>query len=147
MAVCLLWPASGLKFVSQNPTVWIAAFVGLGLRYRWPGVLVLLKPSFLPLALIGIGSRGWWIGLGALVLLSLPFLADTLAYPGIVLGARSADGLLYSLSDLPLVLVPVVAWAGRRGRLSLTSDAESQPSNQIERQGPLPRDGLPDIPA
>lgn len=112
IALCLLWPPTGLKVLSANPNVWVAAFVALGLRYRWPGALVLLKPSFLPLALIGIRTRGWWLVAGALALLSLPFLAATLAYPGVVLGARGPEsGLLYSLADFPTVLIPVIARA------------------------------------
>lgn len=108
----LLYPTSGLKLLSANPSVWIAAFVGLGLRYRWPGALVLLKPSFLPLALIGIRSRGWWAVVIGLAVLSLPFLGETLRWPVVALDAQGA-GIGYSIGDLPLVLVPVVGWLGR----------------------------------
>lgn len=113
IALCLAWPLGLLKVVSANPNVWVAAFVALGLRYRWPGALVLLKPSFLPLALIGIRSRSWWLTAAALGVLSLPFLGETLMYPRVALNAQGA-GLLYSAGDLPTVLIPVVAWWGRR---------------------------------
>lgn len=113
IGLCLVWPMTGLKWVSANPTIWIAAFVALGLRYRWAGALALLKPSFLPLALIGIRSRGWWVTAGVLGLLSLPFLAATVAYPSVVLNAQGG-GLLYSLVDLPMALIPAIAWRARR---------------------------------
>ena len=96
-----------------NPTVWIAAFVGLALRYAWPGALILLKPSLLPFALIGIRSRGWWLCALGLAIASLPFLADTLIYPRVILDTQGA-GPLYSVLGLPIMLVPVVAWLGRR---------------------------------
>jgi hypothetical protein len=112
MALCILWPFTLLKVGSGNPNVWVMMLVALGLRYRWPGALILLKPSFLPLALIGIRSRGWWVAAAALAVLSLPFLADTIRYPEVVLNVESA-GLLYSMWDVPLVLIPVIAWVSR----------------------------------
>lgn len=108
----LLYPTSGLKLLSANPNVWIAAFVALGLRYQWPGALILLKPSFLPSALIGIRSRGWWIVAFGLAILSVPFLGDTLRWPAVALNAQGA-GIGYSLGDLPLVIVPLIAWLSR----------------------------------
>ena len=86
----------------------------LGLRFRGPAVAILLKPSFLPLALIGIRSRSWWLGLGILALLSLPFLGDTLIYPKVMADSRNPDGILYSIADLPTMLIPVIAWLGRQ---------------------------------
>jgi hypothetical protein len=71
----------------------------------------LLKPSLAPFALAGIKSRAWWVGLVVLGLASLPFLADTLLWPRVVLDA-SGGGILYSLSNVPLMLIPGVAWLG-----------------------------------
>ena len=116
VALCLLYPLTLLKGISGSSSVFVMMGVGLGLRYRWPSVFILLKPSFLPFALIGIRSRGWWIGLGVLVLLSLPFLGDTLIYPKVMLDSRNPEGLLYSLVDLPMIMIPVIAWLGRRRR-------------------------------
>jgi hypothetical protein len=96
-----------------NPTIWIAAFAALGLRYQWPGALVLLKPSLVPFALIGIRSRGWWLCVALLALGSLPFLELTLQYPRVIFDMRGG-GLLFSSLGLPIMLVPVVAWLGRR---------------------------------
>jgi hypothetical protein len=46
-------------------------------------------------------------------LASLPFLALTLAYPAVALNAQSPRPF-YSVWDLPLVALPLVAWAGAR---------------------------------
>ena len=96
-----------------NPTLWMAAFAALGFRLAWPGALILLKPSLIPFALIGIRSRGWWLCALGQGIASLPFLAETLIYPRVALDAQGG-GLLYSGLVLPFMLVPVVAWLGRR---------------------------------
>jgi hypothetical protein len=113
MALCILWPSTLLKVISGNPSLWVMLLVALGLRYRWPSALILLKPSFLPLAFMGIRSRGWWVAAGALGVLSLPFLGLTLQYPQVLLDSRSSEGIGYSLADLPMVLIPAIAWLGR----------------------------------
>lgn len=117
MALCLLWPVTGLKVLSANPNVWVMAFAALGALRGWPAALILLKPSLLPFALFGIRSRAWWIVAAGLALLSVPFLAETLAYPAVILRSHNPDGFLYSLADVPLILIPVIAWftGSRRG--------------------------------
>jgi hypothetical protein len=112
IALFLVWPLTTLKATAGNPSMYVAMFVGLGLRYRWPGVFVLLKPSLGPFALIGIFDRRWWFGLAVLALGSLPFLAQTIAWPTVALDAVGG-GLYYSLLDLPMVLIPTVAWLAR----------------------------------
>lgn len=126
IALCLLWPMSGLKTLSANPNTWVAAAVALGTVYGWPAAFVLLKPSFLPLALFGIRDRRWWIVAGALAVLSLPLPAMTLEYPRVVLDAQGG-GIGYSLPDLPFVLIPVIAWAARSSRGASRERAEPRP--------------------
>jgi hypothetical protein len=108
----LVFPITLIYAAYANPTLWIAAFLALGLRFGWPGVLVLLKPSLAPFALVGIRSRGWWIGLVLLGLASLPFLTATIDYPRVVTDARGGS-LLYSGTSIPILMVPLVAWLGR----------------------------------
>ncbi len=125
IALGIVWPFTLLKTTSGNPNVWVMMVIALGLRYRWPGALILLKPSFFPFLLIGIRTRGWWIAAALIAGLSLLFLAPTLAYPRVILDSRG-DGLLYSLIDLPIVAIPVVAWLGRtrlRGSQATTTAA------------------------
>jgi len=79
--------------------------------WAWPSVLVLLKPSLLPFALFGSNRRSWWIALGLLVIVSLPFGTMWLDY---VAAMRNANlGPLYALHTVPFFLAPLVAWVAR----------------------------------
>jgi hypothetical protein len=113
MALCLLWPLTLLKGLAGTSSLFVMVGVGLGLRYSWPAAFVMLKPSFLPLSLIGSWRRSWWLAVLAIAVASLPFLADTLRYPEVILNMRNPRGSLYSLDDLPLILLPIIAWLGR----------------------------------
>ncbi len=113
MALCLVWPSTQVKVIAGNPGLWAMAALALGALYRWPAAFVLLKPTLAPLALFGIRSRRWWLAAAGLALASLPVLGPTLAYPDVLLDAHGG-GLFYSLWDLPLVALPLIAWAARR---------------------------------
>ncbi len=74
MLVCLAFPNQAIVYFRGAPVIVITALVAAALRWKWPGALILLKPSILPFALIGIRTRGWWITAGLLVILTLPLL-------------------------------------------------------------------------
>ena len=116
MALALAWPITSLKLVHGNPVMWIVAATALGTVLAWPSVVVLLKPSLAPFALIGARQRSWWIALGVLAVLSIPFAGLWADYARVALNARSPNGLLYSLDEVPLMLIPVIAWLGRGRR-------------------------------
>jgi hypothetical protein len=113
MAAGFAFPDSPYMIVRGTPTIWLVAGVAAALRWRWPGALVLLKPSLLPFALIGIRSRGWWIAVGVLALATLPLLGLVPNWLAAVLDGQGKSGLLYSAKDLPIVSIPVFAWLGR----------------------------------
>ncbi|HUQ77848.1 MAG TPA: hypothetical protein VM427_03105 [Patescibacteria group bacterium] len=113
MALCVLWPLTPAKTITGNPALWITAFAAAGLEWRWPSALVLLKPSLFPFALIGIRDVRWWLVVGGLSLGSLLFVDETVAWFRVLLDSRGG-GFLYSAVDIPMVLIPVIAWAGRR---------------------------------
>lgn len=97
-----------------GPTIWVPAFLALGLwRGGW-GVLVLLKPSLFPFAAAGIRRRAWWVTAAGLAVLSLPF--GTLWLDWLRAVQNSGTNLLYSADQVPMMLVPVVAWLGGRSR-------------------------------
>jgi ABC-type transport system involved in cytochrome c biogenesis permease component len=79
---------------------------------RLAGPFVLLKPSLAPFALFGANRRSWWAGLAALVLLCLPFGGLWADWVASVLNSRGG-GLLYSALEIPMLLLPLVAWIGR----------------------------------
>ncbi len=128
MAACLVATPTLVKLVHLNPVMWVAAAVAMALFRGWPGVLVLIKPSLAPFALIGVHRRSWWIalaGAGALALLFAPMWPD---YLTVLANSRNEEGLLYSLTDVPLVLIPVIAWAARR---PLPSPVEAPQAAQL----------------
>lgn len=108
MAACVAWPMSSMILVTGGTTMWAAAFVALGLRRGWLSALVLLKPTLLPFALVGIRDWRWW-GVTAVI------VALTLAGPWreYLEVARNAQGVDYAFGSYPLMLVPVVAWLAR----------------------------------
>ena len=115
-----------------TPTIWIAAFVALGTLWGWPGALILLKPAVFPFAVIGIRSRGWWITAAIGAAVSLLFLPMWIDWIHVLLNARGPRAsLLYALGDLPLLLIPVVAWVARRPEAaSLRAAPEREPSGR-----------------
>ena len=110
----LLWPNSIWLVLSGNPGMWVVAALAFG--PRWPTAFVLLKPSLAPFALLGIRDRGWWLAVGGLVIVSLAAISMWDDYLVSLRNFDSGRGLAYSFGDLPLVLVPVIAWATDRRR-------------------------------
>jgi hypothetical protein len=115
LALCLAWPTTLLKTWTGNPVIWCVAALALGTLYRWPSVFVLLKTSLFPFALFGANRRSWWLALGGLVLLSLPFGALWGDWVASVVNSRGG-GVLYSTLEIPMLLLPLVAWLGRTAR-------------------------------
>jgi hypothetical protein len=108
MALCLYWPPMVARTVAGNPVMWVMAAVALGFIVRWAFVGVLLKPSLFPFALLGVRSRGWWIALALWIAISIPFGALWFDWVAAVTNS-SGGGLLYSLQDVPILLLPVIA--------------------------------------
>jgi hypothetical protein len=113
MLVCLAFPNQATVYFRGAPVIVITALVAAALRWKWPGALILLKPSILPFALIGIRTRGWWLTAGLLVILTLPLLPMIPAWIQAMVDSRGYGGWLYSAKDIPLLLVPVFAYLGR----------------------------------
>jgi hypothetical protein len=112
MAALFAWPRGVSNLIYGNSDMWIATFICGGLLLAWPAVLVLIKPSVLPFALIGIRRRSWWVAAGLLGLLSLAMLQ--LWQEFVVVIHNSDAQWYYSLDDMPPLFIPVVAWLGRR---------------------------------
>lgn len=108
MALCCFWPPFVARLVAGNPVMWVMAAVALGFFVRWAFVGVLLKPSLFPFALLGVRHRSWWIALGLGIAVSLPFGAMWIDW-AIAVTNSTGGGLLYSLQDVPILLLPVIA--------------------------------------
>jgi hypothetical protein len=92
--------------------MWVDAAIAAGLLWAWPSALVLLKPSLGPFALLGVRHRSWWVAVGVVVLLSIPFGELWLDYLSVL--RNSGVPITYSVLDLPLAVAPIIAWLGRR---------------------------------
>jgi hypothetical protein len=125
------WPIIALAAVSPNSwgilaaggsSMWIAMFVAFGLPARWPAALVAIKPTFLPLAILGWRSRWTWLLLCAFATGAVLSPAELSRYR---VALENVEGvtLFYSVGDLPFVFVPIVAWIARatKGRTGIAS--------------------------
>ena len=95
-------------YVFGNPSMWIVAAVAAGTVLAWPFLLVVAKPTFAPIALLGIRHRSWWIAAAVLAVASVPFGTVWLDWLAVV--RNSNVSLVYNLPSLPLMLAPLVAW-------------------------------------
>jgi hypothetical protein len=129
MAFVLLLPRTAPVLVLGNPSMWVIAAAFAGVAWGWPAVMVLLKLTLSPVALIGIRRRSWWVALGVLVLVSLPFGAMWLDYATVLLNADNSRGVDYTLGEWPLMLAPLAAWLGRA---SLDHMSTPDPSARLE---------------
>jgi hypothetical protein len=113
IALCIAWPTTLLKTWTGNPVIWAVAALALGTLYAWPSVFVLLKTSLFPFAFFGVRRRSWWIAFGLVVVASVPFGSMWVDWVTSIVNSRGG-GLLYSTLEIPMLLIPLVAWAGRR---------------------------------
>ena len=90
--------------------------------------------------LIGVRRRSWWIAVGLIALLALVMLPEWFRYVSALQNLES-PGLVYSLGDVPLLLVPVIAWAARRpsagsmGDLDALGETLSSSGEEVRREG------------
>ena len=112
MALCVAWPTTLLKTWTGNPVIWCVAALALGTLWYWPSVFVLLKPSLAPFALFGARRRSWWLALAVVAAAAIPFGSLWADWITSVLNSRGG-GILYSTLEVPMLLLPLVAWLGR----------------------------------
>jgi hypothetical protein len=108
---CLWWPTTIVVIAGGNPGIWLMAFMALGCLWRPLSVLVFLKPTLAPFGFFGANRRSWWIALAVLALVSLAFLPLWPDYVAASLNARGGGGAFYSIGQVPMLLLPLAAWA------------------------------------
>lgn len=112
IVACLIWPETTTLVMAGNSTMWVVAMTAAGLRWGWPAALVVLKPSLAFLAIVGVRRPGFWLLFGAILVSSLVLLPEWVRW-FIVLRNGSVP-IAYSFGSIPAVLIPIVAWLGRR---------------------------------
>jgi hypothetical protein len=111
--VLMMWPRSIGGYLYGNTTMWTSAGLAAGLAWGWPVVLLAIKPSVAPFALLALRHRSAWVAGLVVAVLSLPMLPLWLDYLTVMRNQTSTH-LVVILGDVPLMLVPLVAWWGRR---------------------------------
>ncbi|MDP9483300.1 MAG: hypothetical protein M3P84_08780 [Chloroflexota bacterium] len=115
MALCLLWPRTAGILIAGNSDMWVSAAIAVALAASLPtAVLLIMKPSYLPFALIGIPWRSWWVAGVAMGLAAAAFAGLWFDYVKVLRGVTLEP--LYSLYNAPFVLMPVIAWLARTRR-------------------------------
>ena len=112
MALLLWEPVALVECISGNPLLWFMAIEFAAMAWSLPMSLGLFKPSLFPFALFGIRTRRWWLGVGLLALLSLPFLQLSFTWVRVILDTHGRGGLLYNGDELAYALIPYIAWLG-----------------------------------
>ncbi len=112
MLLLLIWPRANAAFLFGNTDMWAMAGVAAGLRWGWPAILLTLKPTFAPFALVGIRHRSWWVAAAVLLVVAIVTFPMWRDYVTAMSNLRAS--LDYSLGSLPLLFVPIVGWLGRQ---------------------------------
>jgi hypothetical protein len=112
LALCVAWPPTAVRVATGNPVMWVVAAVMVGTVVAGPAALALVKPSLLPFAIWGIRRRAWWLWLIAFGVVCIPFGTMWVEWITVVMNSRGG-GLLYSIQEVPMLLIPVIAWVGR----------------------------------
>lgn len=115
LAMCAVWPSTPQEFIDGNPVIWAWAAVWAGVVVAGPAGIALFKPTMAPFALVGIRNRRWWLVIGAGLLAAVPFGGMWLDYLEVSRNLQAP--WLYFVYDVPLMAMPVLAWAGRSPRV------------------------------
>lgn len=112
LAFVAWWPRTQGALIVGNTDMWVAAFAAAGVRYGWPAVLVVVKPSLIPLALTGIRHRSWWLGGLVVAIVSLAF--GTLWWEWLAVLHNGGGDVTYSLLNAPFPVAVTVASIAQR---------------------------------
>lgn len=129
----LTWPLLALALctdgfrnavVTGNTDMWMAAAVAAGLAYAWPAAIAVIKPTFIPIALLALRRRRGWLALAFLAVISVPLGQLWLDWIAVVRNGPGGPG--YSLPNYLWVAAPGLAWLAR-------SDRARHPTTRVGR--------------
>jgi hypothetical protein len=140
MALLIVWPKTISSVLWGNTDMWAVAAVAAGLRWGWPALFLLAKPTLAPFALVGVRSRAFWVVGAAMVIWSIVMLPLWLDYFTAMRHLRIPWD--YSLGSIPSLFLPIVAWVGRtRLRVPAIGSASSSDSTRPQTAA-VTSDGL-----
>lgn len=108
---------SGLIYGSS--TMWAVALICIGLRHPAAMAALAFKPVDAFLAVLYVRRRSFWLGLGVVALLAIPF-GDLWVEWWRAITNIDGGTPLRNITGVPLLLIPVVAWLGRNRRRVLS---------------------------
>lgn len=106
LTLLIVVPSTWTVVAAGNPAIWVASGMALATIRRPFALAALIKPTMLPFALFGVRSRGWWTGLAVYGVVALIMLSAWIDYAHVLLNYRASVQLI----EVPLILVPLVAW-------------------------------------
>lgn len=109
IALCVVAPRTISLTIYGNSTMWVTAAVAAALVWRIPAVFILLKPTFLPFAILGIEQRSWWLGLGAITVAGVALAPMWSDWITVITNIRG-DDWTHSGFDVAYILIPVLAY-------------------------------------
>ena len=112
LALLVAFPQTLWFVATGNPLMWFVAAASLGAYRGGWGVMVLLKPTLAPFALLGIWRRSWWLTGALVALLSLPLLGLWVDYLDVARNTAGNVASGYNLNQWPAMMLPVIAWLG-----------------------------------
>ena len=124
IAVGLADPRFHGALLVGNTDLWVLAGVALGLRHGWPALIVAAKPTLPFFLLIGANRRSWWLGLALIALAGLIFARLWFDWVSVI--QHAPGGLLYSIPNIPWLLMPVIAWLARRDEAWFVATARAR---------------------
>jgi hypothetical protein len=112
LAAVLAWPGIPAVAMVGGSAMAMTAAIAAGLRWGWPSLLLVVKPTFAPLLLVGAHRRSFWLAVPVAAVLSWVFVQDWIRYPAVLANAWPPAARDLS-SVLPFAAIPLIAWLGR----------------------------------
>lgn len=114
----MMWPRSIGGYLYGNTTIWTTAGLAAGLVWGWPIILLAVKTTAWPWALLVVRRREAWIAGAVLAVVSIPMIPLWIDYFAVVRNQTSPVTPSALLGDVPPMLIPAVAWFSARAARS-----------------------------
>jgi hypothetical protein len=111
IAGCLATVPAAAILVYGNSDMWAAAFIAMATWWSWPATLLAFKPILIPIALLWVGSRRWWIAAAAIAAAAIPLWPIWPEWFSAITNVEST--LFRNVNSLTFLAIPVIVYLGR----------------------------------